>query len=217
MVSTSQFTLALSYNHLNRILLDTQKANAGPSDPLATLERKTDAQTNLTKVQVPRLEALQDASGHYNSDPYTSSVKVRKRFRAEKKIEKEKAAADDQIKGRYGLPETLTLVADDEEAKRVAEDGWRRARRELEDTESGKRRRLAADKMIVPSAKASSSRLTVSASLLRSRGAPSNSNTAASSLRARLLANTTRQSNPSGGDSDRTNSSTSFLVVQKPV
>lgn len=201
---------------LNQILLDTQKANAGPSDPLAILEKKTDAQTNLTKVQVPRLEALQDASEHYNSDPYTFSVKVRKRFRAEKKAEKEKVAADDQIKGRYGLPETLTLVADDEEAKREAKNEWQRGRRELQDMESGKRRRLVADETIIPS-KISSSRLTVPASLPRSRGALPNSNTVASSLRARLLANTPRQSNSFGTGSNRTKPSTPLLVVRKPI
>ena len=197
------------------INLDTQKANAGPSDPLATLEKTTDAQTHLTKVQVPRLEALQGASEHYNSDPYTLSIKVRKRFRTEKKVEKEKAAADDQIKDRYGLPEALTLVADDE-VEEEARNEWRKERRALEDRKSGKRRRLATDTMILPSTKASSSNLTAPTPLPKSRGTPSNSNTVASSLRARVLANT-RQPDPFGGGSDRTKSSTSLLLVRKPI
>lgn len=204
-------------DHSNQSLLDTEKANAGPSDPLAALEKSTDAQTHLKKVQVPRLESLQDASEHYNSDPYALSVKVRKRFRAEKKVEREKAAADDQIKGRYGLPETLTLIADDEEAKEEARDEWRRGRRELEARENGKRRRLTADKMIVLPTKASSSRLTAPASRSKSLDAPSNSSTVASSLRARLLANTARQPDPFGGGSERTKPSTSRLVIRKPV
>ncbi|KAJ7718846.1 hypothetical protein B0H14DRAFT_2271485, partial [Mycena olivaceomarginata] len=79
-------------------------------DPLASLERTVDAQNGL--FQAPhRLEALAEASERYDSDPFAVSSKVRKRFREEKKVVKK--GADDEIKSRYGLPETLSLVGDD--------------------------------------------------------------------------------------------------------
>ena len=83
-------------------------------------------------MQIPRLESLQEVSDRYNNDPYTLSSLVRKRFRAEKKIEAAKRAADDQLKGRYGLPETLQLAAEDDESKSEARQQWERARREHE-------------------------------------------------------------------------------------
>src|ERR1700733_8388626 len=88
--------------------LDTD-GSTSVTDPLAALEKTTDAQNHLTKVQVPRLESLQSVSEHYNSDPYSLSLKVRKRFREEKKLDKAKKAVDDGIRGKYALPEDLTL------------------------------------------------------------------------------------------------------------
>jgi len=179
---------------------DTEKANAGPSDPLAALEKSADAQTHLTKVQIPRLESLQSVSEHYNSDPYTLSLKVRKRFRTEKKVEKEKQAMDDQLKGRYGLPETLRLAEDDDDAKSEARVEWEKGRRELEDRENTKRRKLSLSTSALP--------VSSSSMMLRSRPASlgssssqtgrGHSNDVVTSLRARILENTARQSNSFG-------------------
>ncbi|KAF7964549.1 hypothetical protein HWV62_5796 [Athelia sp. TMB] len=172
---------------------DTEKANSGPSDPLAALEKTTDAQTHLTKVQIPRLESLQTVSEQYNSDPYALSLKVRKRFREEKKIDKAKKAVDDGIKGKYGLPETLQLVEEDHNLRDEAKNEWERGQQELEARESSKRRRLTLkppDKF----SRASTSRPASTASSGAQRAEPNN---AALSLRARILENTARKSQTS--------------------
>lgn len=104
-------------------------------------------------------------------------------------MDKEKQAVDDQIKGRYGLPETLCLVDDDEDAKSEARVEWEKGRRELAAREKAKRRRLSVGSTALPiSSMISHSRPT-------SRGASSNVLT---SLRARILENTARQSNSFG-------------------
>jgi coiled-coil domain-containing protein 130 len=107
---------------------DTDKA-ASPGDPLAALEKSTVAQNHVAKVQAPRLEELQEVSQHYGSDPYAHSLRVRKRFREEKKVEKQKQNADDQLKGRYGLPTSLTLLEDDAASKQEAHEQWLREKR----------------------------------------------------------------------------------------
>ena len=116
--------------------------NAGPADPLAALEKSTTAQDHVNRVQIPRLESLQDVSDRYNGDPYALSSLVRKRFRVEKKIDVAKRAADDQLKGRYGLPETLQLAAEDDESKNAAREQWERGRREHEARTSIRKARL---------------------------------------------------------------------------
>ena len=123
--------------HAMTLDADTE-GNGAPVDPLAALEKTTNAQNHLNQVQVPRLEALQSVSEHYNADPYSLSSKVRKRFREDKKIEKEKKAIDDALKGRYGLPETLALVAEDDESKLEAKSEWEKGKSEL----SKKRRKI---------------------------------------------------------------------------
>lgn len=122
-------------------LVDTD-SNAGPADPLAALEKSTTAQEHVNKVQIPRLESLQEVSDRYNSDPYALSSLLRKRFRAEKKVDAAKRVADDQLKGRYGLPETLQLAAEDDESKNTAREQWERGRREHEARTSIRRARL---------------------------------------------------------------------------
>lgn len=153
---------------------DTE-GKAGPADPLAALEKTTEAQNHATKVQIPRLEALQGVSDHYNNDPYALSSRVRKRFRAEKKIEAQKRTEDDTLKGKYGLPEELKLVEDDAEAKHQARDEWAKARMEYEAERHSKIPRL---------------------SLSSSSGSQSRSTSdVVSSLKARILDNTRRSSN----------------------
>ncbi|KAG1796707.1 DUF572-domain-containing protein [Suillus plorans] len=152
---------------------DTE-GKAGPADPLAALEKTTEAQNHVVKVQIPRIEALQGVSDHYNNDPYTLSSMVRKRFRAEKKIEAQKRADDDTIKDKYGLPEELKLVEDDAEAKHQARDEWARARMDYETERNSKRPRLS-----ISSSPGSQSRPTLDP---------------VSSLKARILDNTRRSS-----------------------
>jgi len=103
-------------------------------------------------------------------------------------VEKAKKQADDKIKDRYGLPETLSLIEDDEKASEDAKEQWARGRRELELRENNKRRKLAVDITTIPAASGSSRRLAKR---------PPASNPVAS-LRARVLENTARQSNPFG-------------------
>lgn len=176
-------------------------------DPLAALEKSTDAQNHLTKVQIPRLESLQTVSEHYNSDPYSLSSKVRKRFREEKKIDKEKKNADDSIKGRYGLPETLSLVADDEKVVSEAKEKWEMGRREIELREGAKRRKLAVEITSIPS-----SRISARLSSKSPKPARASATNPVASLRARILENTARQSNPFGRS---TSGSSSGLVFKK--
>lgn len=153
-------------------------ANAGPADPLAALEKSTTAQDHVNKVQIPRLESLQEVSDRYNSDPYALSTLVRKRFRAEKKVDAAKRVADDQLKGRYGLPETLQLAAEDEESKSAAREQWEKGRREHEARTRIRRARLQNSAFPLPLSSTSSSQ----------------SRDPLASLKARVLSNTsTRQ------------------------
>lgn len=143
MVRVILFLASLSsVEFLIRVRLVDTDGNAGPADPLAALEKSTTAQDHVNKVQIPRLESLQGVSDRYNSDPYALSSLVRKRFRAEKKLDAAKRAADDQLKGRYGLPETLQLAAEDDESKNAAREQWEGARREHEARTSIRRVRL---------------------------------------------------------------------------
>ncbi|CAL1715985.1 unnamed protein product [Somion occarium] len=162
----------------------------GPVDPLAALEKTTEAQNHMNNVQKPRLESLQSLADHYGSDPYSLSIKARKRFRVEKKIDKEKQAADDQLKGKYGLPETLPLQDEDEEIRSQAKDDWLKGRLALEAEQNTRKRKLV-EISVVP-------RLIPLSST--SSGRSLNNSTAASdpvaSLRARILANTARRKPP---------------------
>jgi len=101
-----------------------------PVDPLAALEKSTESQNYLMKVQAPRLEEVQGLSDKYNEDPYGASVRARKRFREEKKVEKAKEAADNVIKSRYGLPAELKLLEEDSGEADEAKREWLKARRE---------------------------------------------------------------------------------------
>ncbi|KAL1688640.1 CWC16 protein [Schizophyllum commune] len=124
---------------------DTE-GKAGPSDPLAALEKTTDAQNYSTKVQQPRLEELEEVSERLNADPYALSRKVRKHFREEKKVEQKKRAADEEIKDRYGLPVELDLARarEDEDSAKEAREAWLRGKREMQEREAEavKRRKL---------------------------------------------------------------------------
>jgi len=142
-------------------------------DPLAALEKTTDAKRHMESVQKPRIESLQGVSERFNADPYTLSLKARKKFRQEKKIEQKKRHADDALKGRYGLPTTLSLLEDDEKAIKEAKEQWETAKimqgeREL------KRRRSTSSALSLPSS--------------------SSSLNAAESLRTRILQNTAKKS-----------------------
>ena len=188
-VSPSTVRIPLSHRH-PRIqkahpqpnLTDTD-GKTEPVDPLAALEKTADAQAHATKVQAPRLEQLEDLSAHYNEDPYTHSMRARKRFRAEKKVEQARAEADKNLKEKYGLPAELALErADDANAVAEARDEWVRARAERTAEDSRRKRKLALEAPVLPPAP-----------LRGSEPSPSISS-AASSLRARLLSNGARRS-----------------------
>lgn len=143
----------------------------------------------MNKVQIPRLESLQSHSDQYGSDPYALSLKVRKKFRVEKKIEKEKEAADSSLKGKYGLPETLSLAAESDESRAQAKEEWMKGRQELEMRQNSKKRKLV-ETGVVPASR-------LAPALRRSGTAPSSSSSGSSaaldSLRARILGNTARK------------------------
>jgi len=101
-------------------------------------------------------------------------------------VEKAKKQADDNIKNRYALPETLSLVEDDVKAIEGAKEQWARARAEMELRESSKRRKLAVEITTIPS----------SSSRRPAKRPPANNPVA--SLRTRVLENTARQANPFG-------------------
>ncbi|KAH8977698.1 DUF572-domain-containing protein [Lactarius hatsudake] len=160
-----------------------------PVDPLAALEKTTDAQTHATKVQAPRLEQLEDLSAHYNEDPYAHSQRARKRFRAEKKVEQARADADTRLKEKYGLPAELALErADDASTSAEARDEWARSRAERAADDARRKRKLALEAPVLPPAPPRRF------SLASSEPAPPPISSAAASLRARLLSNSARRS-----------------------
>lgn len=156
-------------------------------DPLAALEKTTKAKTHMENVAKPRIESLQSVSEHYNSDPYSLSLKARKRFREEKKIELGKRQADDVIKGRYALPTNLRLLEDDDEAAEEARQQWETGQQEHRLKES-KRRKIAQE---VPSVLLPSSRPSASSSAAKTKSPPSASLAA---LQTRILNNTAKSS-----------------------
>lgn len=161
-------------------------------DPLAALEKTTESKHHMENVQKPRIESLQSASEHYNSDPYSLSLKARKKFREEKKIDAKKRQADDSLKGRYSLPAELSLIEDDVQAINDAKSQWKQAQEERQLRES-KRRKLLETSISVP--------------VPASRTSGSSSKTATlDSLRTRILQNTAKTS-----ASLRSNSSLSRL------
>lgn len=167
---------------------DTERADA-PVDPLVALEKKAVATKNMNEVQIPRLESLQSVSEQYNADPYSLSLKARKHFRQEKKVEQSKRKADDLIKDRYGLPTSLSLLEDDDEMVQEAKEKWMKGKEEIQRNQnlrSLRPRRLAMDRLSIPS---SSSR----------RIAPQSKEQTLASLKARILDNTARKSYPFGG------------------
>ncbi|EJF55855.1 CWC16 protein [Dichomitus squalens] len=174
--------------------------NQGPVDPLAALEKSTDAQNHMNNVQVPRIEALQNLADHYSSDPYTHSLRVRRRFREQKKIEKAREEADESIKSVYGLPEALALSAEDDETRAKAKQEWEEGRQALEERESAKRRKLGAEVVsVMPRASSSRSSARSGQSSRPSSSSGSKTSDPVSALRAKILGNTAKQSISIGG------------------
>ncbi|TFL03897.1 CWC16 protein [Pterulicium gracile] len=152
--------------------------NKPPADPLATLEKTTAAQKDLKEVKAPRIEELQGLSEKLNADPYTLSVKARNRFRQQKRQDAEKQRKLGVIKQKYGLADSLLLEEDDEQARRAAQDAWRRGRAELTSLNRTQRKaHIRSSTSLFPSSIGTS----------RPSGATAPS-PAATSLRARLLA-----------------------------
>ncbi|KAF8962696.1 DUF572-domain-containing protein [Flammula alnicola] len=160
---------------------DTDKESV-TVDPLAALEKTTDAKKHMEEVQKPRIESLQTFSEHYNADPYSLSSKARKRFREEKKIELKKKQADDTLKGRYALPSALSLLEEDEKAIEDAKTQWEKAQQDYRLRES-KRRKISSDLTSIPS---TSSRI--------SGASKTPASDSLSALRTRILQNTAKTS-----------------------
>ena len=145
----------------------------------------------MNQVQVPRLEALQSLSDHYGTDPYSLSRKLRKRFREDKKEEKLKEAADDELKGKYGLPETLKLTRDDEATRAKDREEWEKARSEVAARERAKRPRIRSVGLVARASLASGSASSHASSSRKAAGS-----SAAEMLKARILGNTARRKPP---------------------
>lgn len=160
---------------------DPDKKDNTPDDPLAALEKTSEAQTHLTQVQIPRLEALQSVSEHYNADPYTLSLKVRKKFREEKKREQQKRKADEDLKGRYGLPASFSLVEDDTKAREEAKAAWEEAKQKFHQSQEGAKRRRIGGVDDVPVISSTTHRLT-----------GGSSSSSLDNLRTRILSNTAK-------------------------
>ncbi|KAF5382095.1 hypothetical protein D9615_004210 [Tricholomella constricta] len=186
---------------------DTEGA-AAPVDPLAALEKTTDAQNHLTNVQAPRLEALQSVSEQHNADPYALSSKVRKRFREVKRVEQRKQRVDDHIKGRYGLPASLSLLEENEATRKEAKEEWQRAQRALALEQSNKRRKLAVDVVSIPTLTSKHTRQ------ISTSHNPLTKNPI-DSLRARILENTARQTNPFSRPRETANKDGNRVVLGK--
>lgn len=174
------------------------EASATPADPLAVLEKATDAKNHLTKVQMPRIESLQEVSDHFNSDPYALSKKIRKSFREEKKVELKRKEADDTLKSKFGLPEDLRLDQDNEDTIQEAKAEWIKAQRDLESQRSAKRRKITAmgGQLDSSTQRSSASVVPRIRARLGSSGASSAPNPVVNALRARILENTARQRVP---------------------
>ena len=157
---------------------DTDKEGA-VVDPLAALEKTTEAKKLVENVQKPRIESLQSVSEHFNADPYSLSLKARKKFREEKKVEEKKRSADEALRSRYGLPATLSLLEEDERLVQEAKDQWEKAKEEqrLRDV---KRRKITAGATSIPSSSRPSS-------------SSNSSSKAVDSLRTKLLQNTAKR------------------------
>jgi len=187
-------------NHLSSFgIFSPDPDKAGPSDPLAALEKTTQANAYQKSVEVPRLEALQSLSEHYNSDPYTHSLRMRKHFRVAKKLDKARKDADDAVKDKYALPESLALVADDDAIKEEARDAFVRAKKERSADEMAKQRRLTAEVGLLEQGLGpvrSSLQGRLSRPVRGSRSATVAAAGASSSLRSRLLQSSVRSSDP---------------------
>ena len=143
----------------------------------------------MNEVQIPRLESLQSISEQYNADPYSLSLKARKQFRQEKKVEQSKRKADDLIKDRYGLPTSLSLLEDDDEMVQEAKQKWMKGKEEIQRNQNLRNlrpRRFAMDRLSIPTT--SSRRIT-----------PQTKEQTLASLKARILDNTARKSHSFGG------------------
>ncbi|CAG8619695.1 16971_t:CDS:2, partial [Acaulospora colombiana] len=123
---------------------ENDPSKAGPSDPLAQLEKTSDALRKAKEIGAPRIESLQELSDTYNTDPYELSKRVRKQFREVKKVDKRKREEEEAVKDKYSLPSTLKLV-EESEVKEEAKNLWAKERTEWEANERTKRRRTIAE------------------------------------------------------------------------
>lgn len=125
-------------------MVENDPTKAGPTDPLAQVEKTAESSRRAKEIGAPRIESLYELSENYNADPYELSKRVRKQFREVKKVEKRKRAEDEGVKEKYGLPTTLKLI-DEAEVKEEAKLAWAQERPAWEAQERSKRRRTTAE------------------------------------------------------------------------
>lgn len=109
-------------------LADTEQPSTADPDAFSQLE-KTETQLSLKKSQSERLTDLYALSASTTADPYTLSSKLRRSFRAGKKVREQLAGEDADLRNRIGLGERVKLL-EGVEGEGSAE--WRRARVERE-------------------------------------------------------------------------------------
>jgi coiled-coil domain-containing protein 130 len=123
-------------------------------------------------------------SAHYNEDPYAHSQRVRKRFRAEKRVEQARIEADKSLKEKYGLPTELALQrADDPGTTTEAREEWARGLAARAEDNTSRKRKLALEAPVFTPSR---------------RGVSTSTESAASSLRTRLLSNSARRTTKPG-------------------
>jgi coiled-coil domain-containing protein 130 len=110
-----------------------------PPDAFSTLEKTTTAQNMVNQIQKPRISELADLSDRNNADPYALSLKLRRTFREQKKVDQKRKAAEDALKEKYALPRDLELVAEDD-VREEAKQSWKQGRKEWEERKAKKLR-----------------------------------------------------------------------------
>lgn len=179
--------------------LETDTDKAGPSDPLAALEKTKQQEHQLATIGKPRIAELETLSEHYNADPFAHSSRARKFLRAEKKVEAAKTKADKAVRDKYALPEDLRLAAvDDAELLKEAKDAFEVGRKERDSELDMTSRRLSAaiGSQGVRSGSTSLPGERTNRAMVKGQSSASSAAGASFSLRSRLLQSTTRQSDP---------------------
>ncbi|KZT56939.1 DUF572-domain-containing protein [Calocera cornea HHB12733] len=181
-------------------------AAAGEADPLASLEKTTNAVQMMEKVSVPRIEELQEFSERRTADPYALSSKLRRSFREEKRVLQAQQRADEGLREKYGISEEIKLLATPREGparEREEEEAeeWRARRRDWHADEEAKRRMLEAESGFVVGVQGKGKARSIGIGKVDGvqgvlRRKDKEKNATVDKLKATLLRNTARKSDP---------------------